>query len=122
MAILGVPIWFIVGFLLAVLLTRRRFKQQPDVFVIAVRAENSDKWPRQLAYGRRVRDVLVLNRGLALLRTEINAIDSVSPLEIGDGPRHTADALGRIVTFDDGTRCEVAVARRDAERLDAVNP
>ena len=122
LALLGIPIWFIVGFLVGILVSRRKFKQHPDVFVIAVRAENADKWPRQPSYGRLVRDVLVLNRGAALLRTEVHAVDSVSPLDIGDGPKHPVDALGRLLTFDDGTRREVAVAGSEASRLDTVEP
>lgn len=119
LALLGIPIWFIVGGLVGIGLSRRAFKQQPDVFEIAVRAENANKWPRRPSYGRLVRDVLVLNRGAALLRTEINAVDAVSPLDIGDGPKKPVAAVGRLITLDDGSRRELAVAPDDAARLDA---
>ena len=120
LAILGVPIWLIVGILIGIWLTRRPFRQQPGVFVVAVRANIGEKWPRQPTYGRLVHDVLVLNRGAALLRTEIRAIEAVDQLDIGDGPKKPADAVGRLVTLDDGTRLELALANTDATRLDAV--
>jgi hypothetical protein len=118
LAILGIPIWLIVGVLIAIWQIRRAVKRQPGVFEIAVRAENEDKWPRQPSYGRVVRDVLVLNRGAALLRAEIHAVDAVSELDIGDAPRKPADAVGRLLTFEDGTRREVAVAAIDVAKLD----
>jgi hypothetical protein len=67
-----------------------------------------------------VRDVLVLNQGVARLRTEIHAVDSVSELEIAEGPKKPAGAVGRLVSLDDGSCCEVAVASGDVARLDAV--
>jgi hypothetical protein len=68
-----------------------------------------------------VSDVLALNRGPALLRTEIHAIDAVSDLEIGDGPKRPEAAVGRLVVLDDGSRYEVAVASRDVSALDALS-
>lgn len=121
LAILGVPIWLVLGVLLGVVLTRRAFQRQPDVFVVAVRAEHAEKWPRRPTYGRIVGNVFVLNRGAALLRTAIRAVAAVSELEIGDGPKKPADAAGRLVTFDDGSRCEVAAALSDIAGLDALS-
>ena len=68
LAILGVPIWLVVGVLVGIGLSRRAFKQQPGVFEINIRSADAEKWPRRPCYGRVVSDVLVLNRGLALLR------------------------------------------------------
>lgn len=120
LALLGIPIWLIVGMLVGIMLTRRAFKQQPGIFAVAVREENADKWPRQPTYGRLVHDVLVLNRGAAFLRVEIHAIAAVEQLDIGDGPKSPAPALGRLVTLDDGTRLELALTDTDAKRLDAA--
>jgi hypothetical protein len=120
LALLGIPIWLIVGMLVGIVLTRRAFKQQPGIFAVAVRRENADKWPRQPTYGRLVHDVLVLNRGAAFLRVEIHAIAAVEQLDIGDMPKKPAAAVGRLVTLDDGTRLELALADADATRLDAV--
>ena len=120
LAILGVPIWLIIGILIGVLMSRRAFKQKPGVFEVRVRAQNSDKWPRSASYGRVVSDVFVVDHGVALLRTEIGAIKAVSEIDIGDGPKKPADAVGRLVTLDDGSSREVAVARGDVALLDAV--
>lgn len=120
LAILGIPIWLIVGLLIGIALSRRAFKQQPGVFAISARAEHAEKWPRSPSYGRIVSDVLVVNRGAALLRTDIHAIAAVSELDIGDGPKKPAGAVGRLVTFDDGARCEIALDEADAGRLDAA--
>jgi len=120
LAALGIPIWLVVGVLIGIWLTRRAFKQQSGVFAVAVRNENDDKWPRQVTYGRLVRDVLLVNRGVALLRTEIHAVDAADQLEIGHGPKKPAEAVGRLVTFDDGSRLELALAPADAVRLDAA--
>ena len=87
LAVLGIPIWLVVGVLIAVWQIRRTLKQQPGVFEVLVRAEDSDKWPRELSYGRVVRDVLVLYRGVALLRVEVLALDAVSELDLGEAPK-----------------------------------
>jgi hypothetical protein len=120
LAILGVPIWLIIGLLASIGLSRRAFKQGPGVFEIRVRAQDSEKWPRSASYGRVVSDVLVVNRGAAFLRTEIHAVEAVSEIDIGDGPKKPAHAVGRLVTLDDGSSREVAVASGDVARLDAV--
>jgi hypothetical protein len=121
LALLGIPIWLIVGMLVGIVLTRRAFKQQPGIFAVAVRKDGGDKWPRQPTYGRLVHDVLVLNRGAAFLRVEIHAIAAVEQLDIGEGPKSPAAAVGRLVTLDDGTRLELALADADATRLDAAS-
>ena len=64
--------------------------------------------------------MLIVNRGAAFLRTEIHAIEGVSEIDIGDGPKKPANAVGRLVTLDDGSTREVAVASGDVARLDAV--
>lgn len=120
LAILGVPIWLIVGFLAAIVLSRRAFHRQPGVFDVAVRDDDTSKWPRRPAYGRIVGNVLVLNRGAALLRTEIRAVTTVAELEIGEGPKKPTDAVGRTVTFDDGSGFELALAPDAAARLDSL--
>jgi hypothetical protein len=120
LAILGVPIWLIIGLLASIGMSRRAFKQEPGVFKIRVRARNSDKWPRGASYGRFVSDVLVVNRGAAFLRTEIGAIEAVSKIDIGDGPKKQAGAVGRLVTLEDGSTRELAVSPGDVARLDAV--
>lgn len=117
---LGIPIWLVVGVLIATLLSRRSFKRQPGVFDIVVRKENAEKWPRTVNSGRIVSDVLVVNRGAALVNTDVRAITTVSELDIGDGPKRPEHAVGRLVVFTDDTRSEIAVTADVAEQLDAA--
>ena len=121
LAILGVPLWLVVGLLVGVMLSRRSFQRQEGVFTLKARSEGATKWPRGLIYGRQVRDVLVTTRGAALLRTEFHAVDHVADLALDDQPKKPADAVGRLLTLDDGTCLEVAVSSQDASRLDALS-
>lgn len=118
LAILGVPIWLIVGILLGIWLSRRAFKQQPGVFELVVRSSGDTKWPRGANSGRIVSDVLIINRGPALLRAQVGVIAAVSELDIGEGPKRPESATARRVTFDDGSSCDVAVAPVIAARLE----
>ena len=120
LAILGVPVWLVVGMLVGVILSRRGFHREQGVFALNVRPEGASKWPRQVVYGRRVRDVLVTNRGAALLRTEFHPVDDVVDLALHDPPKRPADAVGRLVTVADGRRLEVAVPKADVEHIDAL--
>ena len=116
LAILGVPIWLIVGVLLSVWFSRRRFRAQEGVFALSVRPQ------RTVAYGRCFRGVIVVNRGVALTSTSIHEVDAVTELAIHDPPRKPADAVGRLVTVEDGSVFEIVVAAADASRLDALSP
>lgn len=120
LAILGVPIWLVVGILAGVLLSRRNFRRQDGVFAFNIRPEGASKWPRRVVYGRQVRDVLVINRGVSLVRTEFHAVDEVTNLALADPPKRPADAVGRLVTVADGRRLEVAVSELNAEHVDAL--
>lgn len=122
LAILGVPIWLIVGVLLSVWFSRRRFRAQEGVFALSVRPQGDQNWPRTVAYGRCFRGVIVVNRGVALTSTSIHEVDAVTELAIDDPPRKPADAVGRLVTVEDGSVFEIAVAAADASRLDALSP
>ena len=120
LAIIGVPIWLVVGALTAALVSRRRFQAQPGVFRLKERESGRDKWPRRTAYGRVVHDVFVLNKGLALVRTILRGIRSVA-----DGPQEEQvapfdQAAIFEVAFDDGSRSLVAVDRSAASRLQSL--
>ncbi len=118
LVLLGIPIWLIVGALIAIWQIRRTVKRQPGVFEVSVRTVGADKWPRQPSYARVVRDVLVLNRGVALLRAEVHPVDAVIEFDLDETPRKPADAVGRRVTFEDGTQLEIAVAADHVGELD----
>jgi len=120
LAILGVPLWLIVGLLVGVILSRRSFQRQEGVFALKARPEGAEKWTRGVIYGRQVRDVLVTTRGAALLRTEFHAVDAVADLALDGRPKKPADAVGRLVTLADGSRLEVAVSEHDVAYIDGL--
>ena len=120
LAILGVPIWLIVGVVTAAVVSRRRFKAQPGVFQLKLRPVDGEKWPRRVAYGRLVHDVLILNSGLALIRTTARGIRSVT-----DRPAdETVPGFDRPeifeLAFDDGSAALVAVDRSAASSIHAI--
>jgi hypothetical protein len=122
LALLGVPIWLIVGALAGVVWSRRHFLAQPGVFPVAIRAAGDQSWPRTLSYGRLIRDVLVVNRGPALVRTEIHPIVSVEPTHASAVPKKLDDAATRLLGIDGHADIEVAVPPRVAQQLDALQP
>ena len=120
LAILGVPIWLVAGGLGAAVWSRRRFRAQPGVFRIAVRSAGADSWPRVASYGRLIRDVFVVNRGLALVRTELFPILDVQGL---DGPlpaKMDGDATGRLLCIDRHDDLEVGVPVAVGNQLDVL--
>ena len=48
LAALGVPIWLVVGGLLAALWNRRRVRRTPDAFPCKLRTLSADAWLRQV--------------------------------------------------------------------------
>ena len=89
LALLGVPVWLVVGMLLGGLYTRRRYRRAPGVFRCKIRMlsgspgdDPSPGWGRAPAYGRWVHDVLVVSRGLALVRFAALPVAAVT-----SGPR-----------------------------------
>ncbi len=120
LALLGVPIWLIVGVLIAVVYSRRNFRAQDGVFELSLRAQGDEKWPRRPAYGRCIRGIIILNKGLALVRTTFHEVDQVADLTLDQPPRKPADAVGRLLTLSDGSLIEVAVAPDDASRFDVL--
>jgi hypothetical protein len=120
LAMLGVPIWLIVGVLLSVWLSRKKFRAQDGVFALSIRPQGEKKWPRTVAYVRCFRGVIAINRGVALANTSIHEIDGVGELKLDEPPRKPADAVGRVLTLKDGSSFEVAIGASDAARLDAL--
>ena len=48
LALLGIPIWLLLGALIGAVFSRHNFKAQPDVVPLMFRAADDDKWPRGL--------------------------------------------------------------------------
>ena len=115
LAILGVPIWLVVGGLGASLWSRHRFRDQPGVFKLAMRSGGAEKWPWAAAYGRIVHDVVVVTSGLALVRTAIHAISVCRPLHLEEEVRGFDSIAFFELTLDDGSVFEVGVEDDAAE-------
>lgn len=120
LAIVGVPIWLIVGALAGTLWSRRRFRAQDVVFRLGVRTVGEDSWPRLASYGRLVRDVLIVNRGAALVRTEVYPVIDVKTVGAADVPRHPENATVRRLIIEGQTDIEVAVAPMIGAQLDRL--
>ena len=75
LAILGVPVWLVLGGLGFALWSRHRFKNYPGTFRLKLRKESGtydgvgDKWPRPASYAHWVHDVLLVHKGLGLIPT-----------------------------------------------------
>jgi hypothetical protein len=127
LAALGVPVWLLVGVLVAGLWSRRAFKRSPGVFPAKVRvaaghlAGHGTSWARQTAYARWVHDVLLVHRGLALVRNTALPVTSAegplapsAPGEItGLGPTPVMLSL----ILDNGTTVQLAGRAEDREAL-----
>jgi hypothetical protein len=114
LAVLGVPIWLVVGALAGALFSRHRFKAQPDVFSLLFREAGEEKWPRRLAYGRYVHNVLIVNHGLAQIRTSVHVVEHVDRLDLGETTfKHIGDPIAFTIRLDDGDVYELAVDRAE---------
>ena len=114
LAFLGVPIWLVVGALIGAMLSRRQFRAQPDVVPLMFRANGDEKWPRRLAYGRYIHNVLIVNYGLAQIRTAVHVVENVERLDLGDTTfKHIDDPIAFTIRLDDGSEYELAIERAD---------
>jgi hypothetical protein len=114
LAILGVPIWLVVGALAGALWSRRKFRRALGVFPCRIRlvagSEGSGKWTRATAYARWVHDVLLVHSGLALVRFRALPVAGVDGT-ISPAPGIEVKGSGAVsirVRLDDGTVIEVA--------------
>jgi hypothetical protein len=75
LALLGVPLWLVLGGLSVSLWHRHKFRQRPDVFTTKIRLESGsnsgfkEKWPPVSNYAHWVHDVLLVHKGLGLMPT-----------------------------------------------------
>jgi hypothetical protein len=68
-----------------------------------------------------VRDVLVVNRGLALVRTGIFPILDVRPADLGDPPKRVDEPTAKLLVIDGQPDLMVAVPRVVGRRLDELS-
>jgi hypothetical protein len=114
LAVLGVPIWLVVGALAGAMFSRHHFKAQADVFSLLFREAGEEKWPRRLAYGRYVHNVLIVNHGLAQIRTSVHVVEHVDRLDLGETTfKHIGDPIAFTIRLDDGDVYELAVDRAE---------
>jgi len=110
LALLGVPIWLIIGALIVASVSRRRFQRSEGVFPLRIREASATKFQRK-AHGRWVHDVLLVNKGLALVLTNPYGVRSLDlhaevtePIKgLGDDP------LVFDIRIDDGIPVVVAI-------------
>jgi hypothetical protein len=117
LAALGIPIWMVLGGLAASLMSRRSFKRRDGVFPAKLRvvsgevATLKDSWPRRPGYARWVHDVLLVQHGLALLRTEALGVTSANSPRDADDISGLGDApLVVTLELDGGASVELATS------------
>jgi hypothetical protein len=118
LAALGVPLWMVVGALAAGIWSRRSFKRAPGVFPAKPRVTAGEvpgletSWPRRPVHARWVHDVLLVHRGLALVRNAaLGAAHVTGPVRSGE-PR-SIPGLGSspivvALILDSGAEVELA--------------
>lgn len=121
LALIGVPIWLIVSVLGGALWSRRSFRHQPGVFKVATRAAGATSWKRSsTGYARCVSNVLVINVGLALVRTRIHEVQEVEAVEVGASPGGFDEPVARRLLLDDGSGFEVAAEAAQTGKIDSL--
>jgi hypothetical protein len=126
-ALLGIPIWLVVGAILLLVWHARQVRRTPDVFACKVRVVSgvapglSTKFPRRKHYANWVHDVLVLQAGPGLLRTSLLPVAGLAAPARGGDPAEVK-GLGEkphllAVRLDNGAVIEIAVPETAAERL-----
>jgi hypothetical protein len=122
LALLGVPLWLIVGILGGAIWNRRAFQRRPGVFKLAKRDVGTAGWKRRgVVHARCVSNVLVTNGGLALVRTHVGAVERVGELDLDAGPPGFDDPVGRRLAFDDGRELEFAVEQKFVGEIDSLS-
>jgi hypothetical protein len=130
LALLGVPLWLVAGALIAGLLSRRSFCRTPGAFKVALRLHDGEvrgldtSWPRLPGYGHWVHDVLIVHRGLGLVRTTPYPVASCAPPHDATAP--APSHLGRApvvvqLTLDDGAILEMAAPHDSIAALTATH-
>jgi hypothetical protein len=120
---LGIPIWLVLGALGGGLISRHRFQKTPGVFPMRTRdlSGEGQKWSGKM-HALWVHDVLLANKGFALVRTVPHGVQQISR-HVSQMDASTVKGLGDdpvslVVVFDDGTEVEIAT---DADFADAAS-
>lgn len=84
LAMLGIPVWFVLLVLATVLHQRRVVLRRDDIFWYRARTDTG--WARRKGVARWVSDVLVRHQGIALVRTLIDPVASIEVNTISGNP------------------------------------
>ena len=119
LALLGVPLWLVIGGLSVSLWNRHKFRQRPDVFTTKIRLESGsisdfkEKWPPVSNYAHWVHDVLLVHKGLGLMPTTPLGVkgiegtptgaDTEQVKRLGENPKMLR------IKLDDGSILQLAV-------------
>lgn len=126
LAILGVPVWLLVGVIGAAYWSRRTFRQAPGVFECRIRLIPAadaavPAWPRAASYARWVHDVLLVHSGLSLRSFEALPVAGLdAPIEAADASRLPGPWVACRLRIDDGRVIELAAGER--HRLQLAGP
>lgn len=112
LALLGIPLWFIVLVLVAALGNRRAVTAGQGTF--RFRTWTGKGWSRRRGVARWVSDVLVEHKGIALIRSDA---EHVTHLEVADASSDHGTGHG-----DDLVELCLTVAGRDEPLVIAVHP
>jgi hypothetical protein len=132
LALLGVPLWLLVGMFGAAVWARRGFVRTPGAFKTKLRSVKGDipgvpdTWPRPAAYARWVHDVLLVHQGVALVRNVplpvAGADGGVEPIDAGEVKGLGDDPRLLTLRLDSGDVVQVAAAGADADLLEGPFP
>jgi hypothetical protein len=126
-ALLGIPLWLIVGAVLLLVWHARQVRRAPDVFACKVRVVSgvapglSTKFPRRKGYANWVHDVLALRAGPGLMRIYLLPVAGLAAPVQGANPAEVK-GLGEnsqllAVRLDNGAVVEIAVPETVTARL-----
>jgi hypothetical protein len=107
LAILGVPIWLILGALAIVLWNRNHVKKQPGIFAVKLRLESGSfpgfKEKAVTGYCEWVHDVLLVHKGLIMRAVPVPVAAAEEPKRFGDEPMYLRFRLddGSILQMSD---------------------
>ena len=120
LAALGVPLCIVAGVLMGALWSRRRFQRGPGAFAAKLRLASGEvdglkqTWPRRPVVARWAHDVLVIHRGLALVRTDLLGVSrAVGSIGAADAKplRHLgADPCTLTLVLDSGASVQLAAS------------
>lgn len=113
LALLGVPIWLVLGGLAGAFWSRHEFRKQAGVFAAKLRLESgafpgfSDDWRRTSSYCVWAHRVLLVYKGLALIRVTPVPVESAvgvaEPGDTGNVKRMGDDPVVMRFRLDDGS-------------------